>query len=179
MRKLFFVVSICFLAVNLNGQQDWKDQKLFLMRGNGMSVAFILPDAWTLDTDIARHIDVDGFFYLEEYDTRTSPGIIMLMLTQGDNKHTFKDFVTESMALFFDFYKDFSGEKVSLDIKPKHGYTIELYKFYDTKGHLQYSAYIDTGKNYFANISITINNKDETEKLLDDFIFCLENTGFN
>jgi len=179
MRKLLFFVSICFLAANLNGQQEWKDQKLFLMRGSGMFVAFILPDTWTLDTNIARRIDVDGFFYLEDYDTKTSPGVIMLMLIKGDNKHTFDDYVAEEMALFFDYYKDFSGEKVSLDITPKHGYTIELYKFFDTKGRLQYSAYIDSGKNYFVNISITINNKDETEKLLEDFIFCLENTEFN
>ena len=74
------------------------------------------------------------------------------------------------------YYKDSILTQLNWNITNEN-YYIKVFSFNVAQtGHLQYIAYIDAGLHYFAKIYVTIVERNIHDRILNDYIICLNNS---
>jgi hypothetical protein len=171
---------LLFISTNIFSQNKDDELLSFMVYGNDFLTGIALPNTWTVDMNYANQIGVNGFFYLRNYTIDNSPAVIILSLAYKPNDETsLKDWIDYDINEFLEYYKGFIAEKLSWSILNKNNYKIEVFCLSDDKmGYLQYSAYFDVGLHYFANIYVTIKDKNKHDEIVNDFIKSLENSRF-
>jgi hypothetical protein len=151
-----------------------------MVYGNDFLTSIALPNTWNVDMAIAKQNDVNGFFYLREYDINNSPAVIILNLAYKPNKESkLEEWIEYDINDFLEYYEGFTSDKLDWKTINKNGYRIAAYRLKnDREGYLQYSAYLDVGLNYFVNIYVTIKDRNKHEEIINDFKKCLENSLF-
>jgi hypothetical protein len=166
---------------NVSGQNRVDADLLsFMVYGNDFLTSITLPDTWNVDMTVAQQNGVNGFFYLKEYGINNSPAVVILNLAYKPNADTkLGEWIEYDINDFLDYYDGFTSERLNWDVTNKNNYRIITYSLRnDNMGYLQYSAYFDVGLHYFANIYVTVKDKNKHDEIVNDFRKCLENSEF-
>lgn len=176
-QRFLFLLCTLLIAANLNAE----DGKLlsFMVHGEDHIVSVALPESWRVDMDAAHQMGVNGFFYLKRYTIDDTPaGIVLKLATKPQADSKLQEWINYDTAAFKSMYKGYRTTKLSWKIKNRKGYRVVVYKFENPKTDIvQYSAYIDGGLDYFANLYIQLFSKSkENEAFIRDFKNCLINS---
>jgi hypothetical protein len=191
-KNVFFCILVVVLAFsfigcasgsssNVSGQNRMDtDLSSFMVYGNDFLTSIALPNTWFVDMTFAQQNGVNGFFFLKEYGINNSPAVIILNLSYKPNIDTkLEEWIEHDINEFLDYYDGFTSERLNWDITNKNNYRIIIYSLRnDIMGYLQYSAYFDVGLDYFANIYVTVKDKNKHDEIVNDFRRCLENSEF-
>jgi hypothetical protein len=178
-RKVILLSILLLFGMGLMFAQSTSSHNLlsFMVYGDNFMIGVALPDTWTVDMNAAKQYGVNGFFYLK--DNRKVSIVLNLVFPQ-DKSNTLGDWEKYDIDGFIDYYKGYTANKLKWNIENKNKYKIDVYTFTDSTNRItQYSAYIDTGCGYYANIYITASRGEQfTDSLVDDFKMCLEKSTF-
>uniref|UniRef100_A0A7T7XQD2 Uncharacterized protein n=2 Tax=Breznakiella homolactica TaxID=2798577 RepID=A0A7T7XQD2_9SPIR len=151
-----------------------------MIYGQDFIATVTLPNTWFVDMSYARQLGVNGFFYLKQYNKETSPAITILNLAYKPEDHTpLEEWIEYDRDNFLDYYDNYTMEKADIEIKNDAVKRIIIYLVKDDQNEIvQYSAYLDMGLHYFANIYMTITDKNIRDSMYKDFKRCIENSVF-